>query len=223
MSGSGLLEAGECSTYFEALDWFIDLLEHDEVAAAWERPSALSGYTVGGVAAHAVFGSLLRPLQLLKEPEPTGRLVSVATYYTPNRVEDPAAIDPLFEQLRLVSEDMARQGVGQLRTTAVAARSALATVVPATRAERPIALARIPDGASIFSDYLRTRVLELVVHGDDVVSSIEGFVVEDPPRSASEVSLGVCLELARSRLGDIDTLRAFTRAERVDPGVLRVL
>jgi hypothetical protein len=150
-------------------------------------------------------------------------VVSVATYFAPNRVEDPATIDPLFEQLRVVSEDMARRGIDKVRAKAHTARLELAVVVPTTRADRRISLARVPDGASTCSDYLRTRVLELVVHGDDVVASLEGFVGEDPPQSAREVSLGVCLELARAQLGDVDVLRAFTRAERVDPGALRVL
>ncbi len=91
---------------------------------------------------------------------------------------------------------------------------------PATRA---VPVLRLRGRQVALRDYLRTRVLELVVHGDDVVCSVPGLTVPDPPRSAVRVSLGVCLELAEARVGGLAVLRGFTRAERSQPGVLRVL
>jgi hypothetical protein len=47
--------------------------------------------------------------------------------------------------------------------------------------------------------------------------------VPDPPTAAVAVSLDVCLELARSRVGDLAAVRAFARTERALPEALRVL
>jgi hypothetical protein len=73
------------------------------------------------------------------------------------------------------------------------------------------------------SDYLRTRVLEVIVHGDDLASSVPAMRVPVPPPDAVGVSLGVCMELARERIGDLASLRAFTRMERALPDALRIL
>jgi hypothetical protein len=99
----------------------------------------------------------------------------------------------------------------------------MATLLPALRADRAVPLLRLPDAATSLADYLRTRVLELVVHGDDVVASVAGLVVADPPAAAVETCLGLCMELARAQLGDLQALRAFTRSERAAPDALRIL
>jgi hypothetical protein len=33
-------------------EWFVGIAGRDEVAARWEDPSALAGYTVGGIVGH---------------------------------------------------------------------------------------------------------------------------------------------------------------------------
>ena len=78
-------------------------------------------------------------------------------------------------------------------------------------------------GQVALCDYVRTRVLEVVVHGDVIVCSVPRLTTPDPPPRAMEVALGVCLELARARVGDLGTLRGFTRTERALPDPLRVL
>jgi hypothetical protein len=214
----------EVDTYLSAVDWLTMLLARDEIAQAWNEPSALSRYTTGGVAAHGVYAGVIRPVQLLGAPEPAGdHHVKVADYFGPNRVEEPEDDDPLFTMLREGAEKTARKGVARLLATCQAARAELAEVLPMTPSDRAVAVARIPGGSSSASDYLRTRVLEVVVHGDDLVASVEGFQAPDPPPAAMDVCLALCVELARAQPGDVGALRAFTRAERADPGALRVL
>ena len=88
---------------------------------------------------------------------------------------------------------------------------------------RPVAVIRVSGAQTSLREYLRTRVLELVVHGDDLVCSVPGLAAPDPPPGSLEVSLAVCLELAQARVGGLAALRAFTRSERALPGALRVL
>jgi hypothetical protein len=224
VSGPALLSATEVETYMAAVDWLLELLDRDEVELAWARPSALARYSTGGVAAHAVYGGVLRLVQYLGEPEPAAdHPVTMADYYGPNRVNDPDADDPLFVLLRDGAEKTARRGRAALVATGRAAREELAEILPGTPRDRAIPVVRVPGGTSPLADYLRTRVLEVVVHGDDVACSVEGLVITDPPAAAVGVCLSLCLDLARAQSGDLGALRAFTRAERADPGALRVL
>jgi hypothetical protein len=219
-----LLSSSEIATYLDAIEWLIALVRSDEVASAWDQPSALAHYTTGGVAAHAVQGGVLRLEALLGEPEPIGsRVVKVGEYFGPNRMADPGDDDALFAALRTSAEEFAQQGTAGLITACLASRDELARLLPQSRADRAVPSVRVPDGQVPLADYLRTRVLEVVVHGDDLAASVAGWRPPDPPPEAVGVCLNVCVDLARARVGDLGALRAFTRAERSTPGALRVL
>jgi hypothetical protein len=81
---------------------------------------------------------------------------------------------------------------------------------------------RVAGAYTPLSEYLPTRILEAIVHGDDVRSSVPNLQVPGPPSAAVTVCLDVCMELARARVGDLGALRAFSRSERATPEALRV-
>jgi hypothetical protein len=56
------------------------LLEDRAVAAAWMAPSALSGFTVGGLAEHLAVQVLFVP-RTLARPAPEGEVVSLLGHY----------------------------------------------------------------------------------------------------------------------------------------------
>jgi len=69
-------------------------------------------------------------------------------------------------------------------------------------------------------DYLPTRVLELVVHGDDLATSVG---IDAPlPESAATVTIDVMLDIARAVHGDLAVVRALSRRERADTAVFPV-
>ena len=80
---------------------------------------------------------------------------------------------------------------------------------------------QVPDGAATLDGYLRSRIVEIVVHGDDIAQSVSGSF--NPPHAAMDVALDVCLQLARAMSGDLRVLRVFVRQERGDPEDVRVL
>jgi len=224
VSDGDLLAAEEITIYFAAVDWLTELVSRGEVAHAWAEPSALSRYSIGGVAAHALIGAVLRLAQLVEEPEPSERRrVGIPEAFSPNRMARPDDDDPLFVMLRSGSEQLAERGPAALLETCAAPYARLAVVLPESRADRAVSLVRVPDGQMSLRDYLRTRLLEIVVHGDDLVASIEGWEPTDPPPQAVSVCLQVCLQLAQAQAGGVGALRAFTREERAVPGALRVL
>lgn len=94
--------------------------------------------------------------------------------------------------------------------------------LPGEPADRVVPTLRVEGGVARLRDYMATRVVELVVHLDDLAVSAALPSVELPPIAAS-VAFETFLALARDLSGDLAVLRAFARGERSDPGVLRVL
>jgi hypothetical protein len=209
--------------YLGAVDWLRGLLGRSEVVGAWPEPSAITGYTVGGVASHAVH-SVLWLEQLLKDVEPVGlRSVTLLEYFGPNRVEGSDDTDPFSASLRAAGEAFAQTGPEIVIAACVTARDELVGLLTDASAARPVPVVRVPGGQVPLGQYLRTRVLELVVHGDDVVCSVAGMTVASPPPDTVATCMDVCLELARARTGDFPVLRAFTRRERSEKDVFLVL
>jgi hypothetical protein len=209
--------------YLGAVDWLRAVLGRAEVLGAWPEPSAIAGYTVGGVAAHAVH-SVLWLEQLLKDVEPAGlRAVTVLEYFGPNRVEGSDDTDPFSASLRAAAEAFAQTGPEIVLAACITARDELVGLLTNVSVTRAVPVVRVPGGQVPLGEYLRTRVLEIVVHGDDVVCSVAGMSVASPPPNAVATCMDVCLELARARSGDFPILRAFTRRERAEKDVLLVL
>lgn len=211
----------EVGVYVGAIDWLRGIVSRAETADSWSRPSAVKLYTVGGIAAHAVHGVLWLE-QVLKDAEPAGlRRVEIPDYMGLNRVEDEHD-DPFGASLRSAAEAFAETGAHIVAAALALSRDELEALLDGAAAERAVPVIRVPGAYSPLSEYLRTRILEAVVHGDDLASSVPGLQVADPPPAAVEVAVGVCLEMARARVGELEVLRAFTRAERATPDALRV-
>lgn len=204
-----------------AVDWLRGIVTRSEVVDSWSQPSAVARYTVGGVAAHAVHGVLWLE-QVLKDVEPVGLIrVEVPDYMGLNRVEGEDD-DPFGASLRSAAEAFAQTGAHIVAAALTVSRDELATLLSGATASRAVPVIRVPGAYAPLSEYLPTRILEAIVHGDDLASSVVGLQVPDPPSAAIAVCLGVCMELARARIGDLATLRAFTRVERAIPDAIRV-
>lgn len=208
------LDAAECTAA---------LLGHDDVAAAWERPSALDGFTVGGLAGH-VYGGIRRVEVGLDEPLPDPpRWVTVAEFYGVNRVDDPDELATgLHPFIRDDGERRAAWGPATLHERFVEVVERLGQLLATEPLDRPIPVLQVPDGVVTLEDYLATRTVELVVHSDDLAVSV-GMPSVDLPATACDVTVGVLVDLARHRSGDLAVVRALARRERSDPGVLHAL
>jgi hypothetical protein len=68
-----------------------------------------------------------------------------------------------------------------------------------------------------FEEYLASRVVEVLVHTDDLMASIDA-APGHPPTEAVDAALTYLLKAARRVHGDHAVLLAFTRRERVPPG-----
>jgi Mycothiol maleylpyruvate isomerase N-terminal domain len=221
------LSRNDVDGYVGAVDWLRGLLGRAELIAVWNEPSVVARYSVGGMAAHAVHGVVWLE-QLRTDAEPVGlRAVTVGEFFGLNRVDDvadaAASEDVLFASLRAAAEGFARTGASTVRTALTASRDQLVGLLDNAAASRAVALIRVSGAQVPLLDYLHTRVLELVVHGDDLVCGVPGLAAPEPPAKSLESCLAVCLELAQSRVGGLGVLRGLTRSERALPGALRVL
>jgi hypothetical protein len=221
------LSRGEVDGYLGAVDWVRGILGRAELVAVWNEPSVVARYSIGGMAAHAVHGVVWLE-QLLTDAEPAGlRPVRVGDFFGLNRLDDvvdvEACEDAFSASLRAAAEGFARTGAATVRAALTSSRDQLVGLLDQAAAWRAVAVIRVSGAQVPLCDYLRTRVLELVVHGDDLVCSVPGLAAPDPPPGSMEICLAVCLELAQSRVGGLDVLRGFTRSERALPGALRVL
>jgi hypothetical protein len=211
----------EVDAYVGAVDWLRAILSRAEVAESWSQPSAVEHYTVGGVAAHAVHGVLWLE-QILKDAEPVGlRRVTIADYMGLNRVDDEND-DPFGASLRSAAEAFAETGAHIVAAALTVSRDELVTLLGAAPGSRAVPVIRVAGAYAPLSEYLRTRILEAIVHGDDVASSVPDLQVPDPPPGAVAACMDVCIEMARARVGGLEALRAFARVERATPDALRV-
>jgi len=97
----------------------------------------------------------------------------------------------------------------------------LAERLHADDVERLLDLRPILPAAIRLGDFLCTRIVELVVHGDDLAVSVG--LDESPPAGAAAVTMDTLVETARTASGDVEVIRGLARAERTVHTVFPVL
>jgi hypothetical protein len=210
--------------FFEAAELAARLLADDAVGNRWQEPSALDGFSVGGLAGH-IYATVRRVEVALDEAAPvTPVVVGPVEFYGANRVDEPSDLTAgLHPYVREEGEQRAaRFGVDGVRQRFGDLLTRLRERLPEEPGDRTVPVLQVPDGVTPLPTYLATRVVELVVHSDDLSVSVDlpPIVV---PEQAAPVVIGTLVELARGRSGDLEIVRALARAERATPDVLRAL
>ena len=208
------------AAYLAAAATAVDLLDDPRVGAAWDDPSVLSGMSVGSLAAHLA-RSVLQVGWFL-DGDVTGRSipVSAVTYYA--RLTDSGSrSSPLNAGVEARSAETASIGAIAIASQARGAFVELGRRLPVEPPERRVAVAHRPGEELLLDEYLRTRLVELAVHIEDLALSIGSPVVAPPEAVALAVEL--LFAAARERHGDMAVLHALSRRERDDREALRVL
>jgi mycothiol maleylpyruvate isomerase-like protein len=204
---------GVRSDFLVAAQSAIELIGEVEVVRRWGEPSALAELSVGGLAAH--LGDQILPVHAavtagtnVTDEEP----VSLLEHYDRVAWANSGIEDPSNVTIREGAEQHASPGhdalVGSLEHAMHDIRTAFDALV------LPPAI-RMPwwDWALSFDDYLVGRVMEIVVHNDDLAVS-----VDTPPPLLPEDVLGPVLALlvgvSLHKHGQAAVVRALTRSER---------
>lgn len=192
-----------------------DLIGSPSVAAAWNNPSVLPGYRVGGLCGHLARNVVLVE-PLLAAPAVGARPIPLLDHYTG---DDWLDADPQGEEhlaIRERGEEAAADGPATLAARLSAAVERLNRAIPAQPAERVVDL---PGMWSLtLDDFLLTRLVEVTVHSDDVAVSVGMPTPELPPEHYEE-TIALLSRLAARRHGPTALLRALSRRERA-PGTI---
>jgi hypothetical protein len=206
------------STFLETGRVAADLLARPEVEEAWDGASALPEFTVRGLAGHLLraTGSVAA---YLDRPEPDGEPISAARYYAV-AVEEPDIHSDVHRAIRQRGEDEAARGYESVRARSYELLETLAARLASEPPDRKVRAYK--DLVLLIDDYLLTRLIELVVHVDDLAVST-GIPAPDLPVEATRLAIESLVETARLKHGDPAVLRALTRRERDEVEAMRVL
>jgi uncharacterized protein (TIGR03083 family) len=189
------------------------------VATRWGEPGILPRMTVGALAGHllAVVRTFERRCEM---PIPrTATVVDPAAGYAQVRLDGEADLDePGFRSVRDGAARVAERGP---EAVLEAFRDCTTRLVYRLRADPP-AFVPLPDPTLVCTlrDYTITRVVEVVIHTDDLAVST-GVHVDPPDREAASLVIEFLVSATRHRIGDAQVLRAL--AGRSDADDLRAL
>lgn len=177
----------------------------DAVAPKWAAPSTLQGWTVGGLAGHFARG--------------VGQVARYLDVQTPPRGPELDAIG-YFEFLGERAGELGRaivargeregaDGPEALRSRVESWRGDLEARLPGMAVDHRVAV--FEARSMLLDEYLRTRLVELVVHHADLSATT---ALPEMPAAARTEAIGVLTELSRRRHGDRAVVDTLSRGER---------
>ena len=195
--------------FADAVEVAAALVLHPEVAGRWEAESACADMSVGALARHVV-SQWFNAERLLRAPAGTDPISAVEHYRRAAWVTA-GHDDEANAEIRQGSEELAAEGPESMRSLVDGLRPRLAEVLASDRTGPVL----VPWQGWCLSetDFLLTRMMELVVHGDDLAASID----LPPPEFPDDVVLPVLDLLTRvacERHGPTALVRALSRPQR---------
>ena len=196
--------------FLAATDHVISIVSRDDVAAAWYQPSALPEWNLGGLVAHLASQPLIA-LDLLRG-EPSPEAIALDEHYARSAWVWGALDDDVNVSIRSGSDERAEAGRDPVLAAVVAARAALPDVLAD---QHPDWAVLIPwtGWALRRDDFLTGRMMEIVVHGEDVAASV-GFTSPPLPDDVLSPVVALLTRLAVRRHGQGAVVSALSRAER---------
>lgn len=190
-----------------------DVLASADVRSRWNDPSALRGYEVGGLAGHLVRAVLTVENYLdVAEPLEDRPLSTAVDYFVAVLGTDDPVDSEFHATVRRRGAEAAADGPDALLASLQEATARLGDRLrEMDTARRRVVV--LQDLRLTLDEYLRTRVVELLIHLDDLAASL-GHRRPDVPEHAFQVVAGLLGELAAVRAGGLETVRSLARAER---------
>jgi hypothetical protein len=190
------------------------LVLRPEVADAWERGSSCADMSVGALARHLV-SQWFNAVRLLRAPagsEP----IAVQQHYERAAWVTAGHDAEANADIRRGSEELAAEGFDGMRALVESLAPELAEVLASDRSGPVL----IPwQGWSLSEDdFLLTRLMEIVVHSDDLASSV-GVPTPEFADDAIAPVLGLLAGVAVRRHGQAAVVRALSRPQRAPESV----
>lgn len=195
----------------------LDALRDKRVAAAWEQPSVLEEQTVGSLAGHLARGGVWVVRDYLDAGLPDGEVAfeTAAAYFSGiGKGLDPAA----HQAVRDRGAAVAATGHGTVVADLHSALDELRTRLHDEPTDRRVAV--YAGLVMRLDDYLWTRIVEQVVHLDDLARSLDITPWPTSPDAAA-IAISCGAEVGRRRYGDAAMIRALYRDDASALPVLR--
>ncbi|WP_049565593.1 maleylpyruvate isomerase N-terminal domain-containing protein [Nonomuraea sp. SBT364] len=196
------------NAYVTAAASAVALLRNPAVAAAWDKPSALTEFSVAGLAGHLA-QQLVRVADALAS-EAAREPVPLLEHYTRSAWVQEGLDHESNVSIRRGGEVAAAGGPDALAAATEELLGRQRAVLPAEPADRVIEL---PQWSLRLDDFLLTRLMELVVHADDLASSV-GVPTPELPPEVIEPVVELLARLAVHRHGATAVIRTLSRTER---------
>ncbi|SFD06021.1 DUF6968 family protein [Micromonospora sediminimaris] len=197
------------SAYLAAADVAASLLRTPVLAERWTTPSALPYYSTGGLARHLA-NQITRTSELLDAP-PGQTAIDVLAHFTGSGWVTTGAEEADNTDIRERGERAATEtDAAQLAVEVDGVLAKLRRTVPA---QPPYRIVDLGDWGLAVDDFLLTRLLELVVHTDDLAVSL-GLPTPEMPAAATELTTDLLTRIAAWRHGPLAVVRALSRRER---------
>ncbi len=193
------------------------LLASDELTRAWDRPSLLAELSVAGLAGHLVRAAVSVE-RYLDADEPAATPIGPDDYYHVLALPP----DPDHEMNRAIRDrglDAAAAGPAALLELFDGSVATLRDRFAAEGADRRLTV--VAGLVLTLDGYLVTRLVELLVHADDLAQSLRVATPDYPPE-AHATARDCLIGVAVLGHGDLAVLRALTRRERDAVEALRV-
>lgn len=199
------------TSYLAVADVAASLLAHPAVARAWDQPSALERYAVSGLAGHLA-GQINVVAKVLAGQPTTTDPISAIDYLLQARWLDADQDGDAHRGIRASGDEYAAAGPQAMAAFIADVLDGLHRTLPALPADAVVQFPWGPPAMSL-DDLLLNRMMELVVHVDDLAVSV-GLSTPELPVEATDAVVSVLSALAARRHGAIAVIRALARTER---------
>ncbi|MDP4501203.1 maleylpyruvate isomerase N-terminal domain-containing protein [Nonomuraea turcica] len=199
-------------SYLVAAASAVSLLSDPAVAGAWDKPSALTEFSVGGLAGHLAHQIVRVRDALAADNGAAEEPIGLIEHFSRSPWVQAGLDHESNVFVRRGGEAAAADGPVALVERTQALLDLLTAALPAEPADRVVHLPWA-NWSLTLDDFLLTRLVELVVHSDDLAASVG---VETPalPESVIDPAVELLARLAVHRHGATAVIRTLSRAER---------
>jgi Mycothiol maleylpyruvate isomerase N-terminal domain len=210
------VEPMRAPAFLIAADSATTLISHPTIGERWSDPSALPGFTVGGLAEHLAGQVFSLARALATEPSPH-EVVPLLEHYARAAWVGADRDSPTNVAILGGGETAAEEGHAALVARLEAAVAELRATLPDQPEDRRIEPPAGPWTLTL-DDFLVTRMMEIVVHSDDLACSVD-LPTPALPGEVEDPVLGLLVSLAVRRRGSIAMVRALTRHGRAPESI----
>lgn len=187
------------------------LLADPAVAEHWAAPSALPEFSVAGLAGHLSL-QVRYVAAVLGEPDPGGPTSTLTEHYDGAAWIGAPVDDEANVSTRVSGEAAAAAGPDAVAVAVAILTDTLSSTVRDAGPDRRVLIPWTGRRLTL-DDFLLTRMMEIVVHSDDLAVSV-GIPTPVLPPAVTDPVLDLLTGIAVRRHGALPLLRALSRAER---------